>query len=213
MSIKMKVMVNIAKYVNLAEIEMKQLGAPQFVMYTKEPGASREVNTTFIKVSLPLSSLSSLFLALLFLSLLCLCSTSSLGATLGRAVEEQQKRVASERKITINNNISTYTRITDNTESEKNISFVATFQYFRCLPYPTPQSYGLHLKIAWQVNKSCFVTLPEVNPWEEKYYFLEKYLGPFDKKSSLQKIKLAKNHAGKKGCWRQNWSSWLATAF
>ena len=77
MSIKMKVMVNIAKCVNLAEIEMKQLGAPQFVMYTKEPGANREVNATFIKVSLPLSSLSSLFLALLFLSLLCLCSTSS----------------------------------------------------------------------------------------------------------------------------------------
>ena len=106
-------------------------------------------------------------------------------------MEEQQKRVAGERRI--NNNILTYTRITDNTESEKNISFVATFQYFRCLPYPTPQSYGLHLKIAWQVNKNCFVTLPEVNPpWEEKYYFLEKYLGPFDKKSSLQKIKLAK---------------------
>ena len=148
MLIEIKVMVNIVKCVNLAEIEMKQLGAPQFVMYTKEPGASREVNTTFIKVSLPLSSLSSLFLALLFLSLLCLCSTSSLGATLGRAVEEQQKRVASERKITINNNISTYTRITDNTESVKTISSVAMFQNFRCLPYPTPQSCGLHLKIA-----------------------------------------------------------------
>ena len=139
----------------------------------------------------------------LFLSLLCLWSTSSLGATLGRAVEEQQKRVASERKITINNNISTYTRITDNTESEKNISFVATFQYFRCLPYPTPQSYGLHLKIAWQVNKNCFVTLPVVNPWEEKCYVLKKYLGPFGKKSC----------SGKKGCWRQIWSSWLPTAF
>ena len=77
MSIKMKVMVNIAKCINLAEIKMKQLGAPQFVMYTKEPGASREVNNTIIKVSLPLSSLASLFLALLFLSLLCLWSTSS----------------------------------------------------------------------------------------------------------------------------------------
>ena len=53
MSIKMKVMANIVKCVNFAEITMKQLGAPQFVMYTKEPGASREVNTTIIKVSLP----------------------------------------------------------------------------------------------------------------------------------------------------------------
>ena len=54
MSIKMKVMANIVKCVNFAEITMKQLGAPQFVMYTKEPGASREVDTTIIKVSLPL---------------------------------------------------------------------------------------------------------------------------------------------------------------
>ena len=54
MSIKMKIMVNIVKCVNFAEITMKQLGAPQFVMYTKEPGASREVDTTTIKVSLPL---------------------------------------------------------------------------------------------------------------------------------------------------------------
>ena len=50
----MKVMVTIVECVNFAEITMKQLGAPQFVMYTKEPGASREVDTTFIKVSLPL---------------------------------------------------------------------------------------------------------------------------------------------------------------
>ena len=53
MSIKMKIMVNIVKCANFAEITMKQLGAPQFVMYTKEPGASREGDTTIIKVSLP----------------------------------------------------------------------------------------------------------------------------------------------------------------
>ena len=61
------------------------------------------------------------------------------------------------------------------------------FQNFRCLPYPTPQSCGLHLKIAWQVNKNCFVNLPEVIPWDEKYDFFKKRFGPFGKKLSWQK--------------------------
>ena len=87
----MKVMVNIAKYVNLAENEMKQLGAPQFVMYTKEPGASREVNITvpwlssFVLFVLIIPGLVVFVLIVLVFNLVTRCDS---GPSCGGAAEE-----------------------------------------------------------------------------------------------------------------------------
>ena len=91
MSIKMKIMVNIVKCANFAEITMKQLGAPQFVMYTKEPGASREVNITvpllssFVLFVLIIPGLVVFVLILLVVNLALRCDS---GPNCGGAAEE-----------------------------------------------------------------------------------------------------------------------------
>ena len=75
----------------IAEIKMKQLGAPQFVMYTKEPGASREVNITvpwlssFVLFVLIIPGLVVFVLIVLVVNLVLRCDS---GPNCGGAVEE-----------------------------------------------------------------------------------------------------------------------------
>ena len=60
--------------IKVAEVEMKQLGAPQLVMYTKEPGASREVITIALNIFLRLIIIVLLLLIIIILiieTLLC----------------------------------------------------------------------------------------------------------------------------------------------
>ena len=61
--------------IKVAEAEMKQLGAPQLVMYTKEPGANREVTTIIMSffLLLLLIIIIALLHLLIIIAIICRC--------------------------------------------------------------------------------------------------------------------------------------------